>query len=464
MAFSASAFTSDGAAWLSVNPTTGTLSSGANTLDIQANPALVTSGVWTGFVRIAFEDGSVGAIQVVLIASSDGAVPNVRDERLPQRASRLAPRALAACSGGTAGTIVSSFAAPMDGATVTATVAQHVQLVLTDDCGNPVSAKNGATAEVTFNSGYSALSLNDMGGGVWEGTWVPANVSSQVTLTLAAAQGSLASGAGMSSITVAVLAAPAGSAALANGVVNAAGVAHAQPQVAASGSYIEIYGINLAGTGSPDALGFPLPVNLNSTQVFLGPWLMPLLYAGPGQINAEVPQELTPYATYPLIVRIGATTSVPLPITVVADQPVIYTLDGSGSGQGIVQIAASSLLAAPPGSGAARAIPGVDTLVIYCTGLGPLAGSAGGSPPADGVAADLSQLYETTAKVNVTLGGMTVPAAFAGLSPTFVALYQVNVPVPAGAPAGDAVPLSVSVTDPATGVTVHSNTVTVALQ
>jgi uncharacterized protein (TIGR03437 family) len=45
-----------------------------------------------------------------------------------------------------------------------------------------------------------------------------------------------------------------------------------------------------------------------------------------------------------------------------------------------------------------------------------------------------------------------------------VALYQVNVEVPAGAQTGNTVPLVLTLTDPATGTTYVSNTVTVAIQ
>jgi uncharacterized protein (TIGR03437 family) len=53
---------------------------------------------------------------------------------------------------------------------------------------------------------------------------------------------------------------------------------------------------------------------------------------------------------------------------------------------------------------------------------------------------------------------------FSGLTPLLVGLYQVNVQVPATAPAGDAVPLVLTVTDPVTGQSVQSNTVTLAVQ
>jgi uncharacterized protein (TIGR03437 family) len=44
----------------------------------------------------------------------------------------------------------------------------------------------------------------------------------------------------------------------------------------------------------------------------------------------------------------------------------------------------------------------------------------------------------------VNIGGKAAAVYYAGLSPTFVGLYQVNVTVPSGALTGDAVPLTIS--------------------
>jgi uncharacterized protein (TIGR03437 family) len=58
----------------------------------------------------------------------------------------------------------------------------------------------------------------------------------------------------------------------------------------------------------------------------------------------------------------------------------------------------------------------------------------------------------------VTIGGVPATPSFAGLAPGWVGLYQVNVQVPANAPTGDAVPVTLSV-----GGAV-SNQVTIAVQ
>jgi uncharacterized protein (TIGR03437 family) len=58
----------------------------------------------------------------------------------------------------------------------------------------------------------------------------------------------------------------------------------------------------------------------------------------------------------------------------------------------------------------------------------------------------------------VTIGGQSAPFLFAGLSPGYVGLYQVNVQFPTGVPSGNAVPVIV------TTAGLNSNTATIAVQ
>jgi uncharacterized protein (TIGR03437 family) len=60
--------------------------------------------------------------------------------------------------------------------------------------------------------------------------------------------------------------------------------------------------------------------------------------------------------------------------------------------------------------------------------------------------------------VTVTVGGVGAYVSFAGLAPGWVGLYQVNVQVPTNVPAGDAIPVALSVDG------VGSNQVTMAVQ
>jgi len=95
-----------------------------------------------------------------------------------------------------------------------------------------------------------------------------------------------------------------------------------------------------------------------------------------------------------------------------------------------------------------------DVLTVYAIGFGQT------NPAAmEGAAASSTQL-ETVSNVMVTLGGefsgtyTSMTPSFAGLTPTAVGLYQVNVAVPAIPPFGNGVPMAV-VVDGQQGNTVY---------
>jgi uncharacterized protein (TIGR03437 family) len=186
---------------------------------------------------------------------------------------------------------------------------------------------------------------------------------------------------------------------------------------------------------------------------------MPLLYAGAGQVNALVPQGIAPNATYPLVAVRGTTQSVPVAIAITELQPASYTVNTSGSGPGIVTNALTGALITPSNPAHAG-----DYLVIYATGLGSLTGANGETQPTDGAAASTTIVYHTNAKLTATIGGVSTPVLFSGLTPTFAALYQVNIQVPTGVTPGSTVPVVLTATDAQTGVTAQSNAITITLQ
>ncbi len=244
------------------------------------------------------------------------------------------------------------------------------------------------------------------------------------------------------------------------GVANSASGSAAAPEVVSPGSYISIYGTNLTASGAASATTVPLPTTLNGTQVSLGGIPMPLNYAATGQINAIVPQGLAPNATYPLVVTLqSGAQSTPLSLFVGEYQPGVYTLNQTGVGAGVVTNALTYALntsSSPAHAG--------DYLTIYCTGLGAVLGQQGQAAPADGAAAPLSFVYNVTAQVTATIDGMPATVTFAGLTPSLVGLYQVNVLVPNGVTPGNTVPLTITATDRIYGTTGRSNSVSVAVQ
>jgi uncharacterized protein (TIGR03437 family) len=445
-----------GTGWLTVSPSVGELLPGANMFTVQADFSGLTPGVQNGTVSLGFGDGTVQTIQVAAMATAAiGA----------GAASAFNPKlAAGGCVNGKASALMTVFDQPMDRSLVQASVGQRVRVQGADDCGGLLSHSRGDVVQVIFGNHDAPLTLHDIGGGVWEGTWVPMHSAARVSLRAIASRSNVSLSSIGTAVYAVVQSAPGGAAAQISGVVNAALGAQAIPGIVTPGGYIAIYGSNLTFGPATGVSVAPLPNHLNGTQLFLGNQPLPILYSSATQINALVPQNLVPNTTYQLKIVNGTTQSVPLLLTVENLQPGIYTADLSGSGQGIVEIAGTTMLAAPASAVSRPVQRGTEYLQIFGTGLGLVAGTNGEGAPADGAAAAPPIIYQTTAGVTATIGGVSAPVVFSGLTPTLVGLYQVNVQVPVSAPTGDAVPLVVTVTDPKTGLTVQSNTVTIAVQ
>ena len=84
--------------------------------------------------------------------------------------------------------------------------------------------------------------------------------------------------------------------------------------------------------------------------------------------------------------------------------------------------------------------------MIYCVGLGAVVPAVKGGDPSPA-----SPLSRVPVPVTVTIGGQSASTVFAGLTPGFAGLYQVNVTVPAGVTAGSQTPITVSVAGKSSG-------------
>ena len=217
-------------------------------------------------------------------------------------------------------------------------------------------------------------------------------------------------------------------------VVNPLGVLSAADYVSspALGLLVSIFGSELSDE-TASAPGVPLPKQLGASTVFAGGEELPILYVSGSQINVVIPYDLMPTTQYQLLVQRGSAISVPVPISVLAAQPAILSTNGSGSGQGqIYRISGTNSMLADSQSPASAG----DALVIYCVGLGNVSPSvpAGSGAPLSG------PVSNTAASVSVTIGGQPAQVLFAGLTPGFPGLYQVNAVVPSGVAAGNQVP------------------------
>ncbi|MBI3934969.1 MAG: hypothetical protein HY316_09780, partial [Acidobacteria bacterium] len=223
------------------------------------------------------------------------------------------------------------------------------------------------------------------------------------------------------------------------GVVNAASL---QPGPLTAGSLASIFGLHLA------------PIAEDRVLVQLEGIAAPIFAVTATQINFQVPWELAGLPQASLTVTVGSTTSIPVTVPLASTGPGLFSTNASGSGQGAILIANTASIAAPAGAfPGSQAASRRGVISIYATGLGAVT-----NPPPTGIAASASPLSRTIAQPTVRIGGVTALVIFSGLAPGYAGLYQVDVGVPLGAPAGDAVPVELSIG----GTT--SNTVTIAVQ
>jgi uncharacterized protein (TIGR03437 family) len=170
----------------------------------------------------------------------------------------------------------------------------------------------------------------------------------------------------------------------------------------------------------------------------LGPETLPLLYVSDGLIAAVIPYDVPVNASQQLVVTHGNAVSVPVSIGMFDAAPVVLATSGAGTGQAHAykyDAQGNAIL-----SNAANPATAGDPVVIYAIGLGAVSPSVNA-----GDASPSSPPSTIPGTVTVQIGGVPAKLAFAGLTPTAVGLYQVNVTVPAGIAPGAQVPLTISV-------------------
>lgn len=241
---------------------------------------------------------------------------------------------------------------------------------------------------------------------------------------------------------------PTGPGGHAAGIFNAAGYA---PTVAA-GSIATVFGSNLSH-GHAVASTMPLPAMLASSSFQIGGVIAPLFFASPSQVDLQIPWELTGQPQAMVSGKVGAVNSMQQLVSIAPFAPGIFMLNESGSTQGTILIGGTQLLAAPPSGSGRRPVAAGESITIYCTGLGAVS-----NQPATGSAAQTNPLSATTTTPTVTIGGIMAQVSLSALVPGAVGLYQVNAQVPAGVPAGNAVPVILRIGG------VSSNAVTIAVQ
>jgi len=222
------------------------------------------------------------------------------------------------------------------------------------------------------------------------------------------------------------------------------------------GSLMAVFGSGLAyaSGGAPPSPFAVLPDTMFGMTVQLNGLDAPLLYTSPGQANIQIPWELFGSTQATLrATRNGVTQTIAIPLA--PFEPGLFTMNGQGTGQAAALIANSNpaAIAAPAGAfSGSRPISRGEYLSLYGTGLGALHFSG----QTDAVSPSCCNATTTTPLV--TVGGQPATVQFSGFAPGLLAVYQINILIPASAPTGNAVPVTLSIGG------VSSNTVTIAIQ
>ncbi|MEO8128872.1 MAG: hypothetical protein ABJF23_09010 [Bryobacteraceae bacterium] len=295
-----------------------------------------------------------------------------------------------------------------------------------------MSTSTGTTVSMAFSNLDASLPMTNTTGSTWRKDWQPRDASAGSAICTVTAFRPLPNGsilANQINIPVSIVRGGTVPLVAAGAVVNAASFAKAGP--VAPGALISIFGEKLSGDQAQVASSVPLPTQLNDTEVRLGERALPLIYTSEGQLNVQVPYDLSVNTQHQLTVRRATALSVPEAITVAATQPGIFTVDQSGSGQGVIVGPTGQIV------DSANPVKAGDIVVMYSGGLG-----AVNPPVASGAAAPAAA--PTVNPVTVTIGGVPAAVAYAGLTPGTPGLYQLNVVIPAGIPAGDAVEVQIA--------------------
>jgi uncharacterized protein (TIGR03437 family) len=263
----------------------------------------------------------------------------------------------------------------------------------------------------------------------------------------------IASNAANSSVTVPVqlnVVAQTAPIASAGGVVNNGTFASGEPL--AQGDIAALFGHQFTYGDPQLASGLPLLNNLGGTQVLVNGQAAPLYYVSPGQINFEIPIDAATDDATVQVVRNGQAGNLAY-LNIKNSVPRFLLLNG---GPYAIMTTPDGTLTGIPN----HPVKSGDVVVIYTIGLGPtspVVPSGTGSPDSPPAAIDPTTAQACFGTASPFSPAPCVTPQFVGLSPGFVALYQVNVGIPDGLASGN-VPFSFLVNG------VSSNVVQLAVQ
>lgn len=184
------------------------------------------------------------------------------------------------------------------------------------------------------------------------------------------------------------------------------------------GEYVSIFGQALATPAQAKVL-YPTAV---TTAVTFNGVNSVLLFKDSGQINAIVPYQVAGDSTVSVVVSYYG-QSTPFTVPLADTSPAIFTLTGTGSGQGAILNMDNTV------NSTANPAPAGSVVQVYATGAGLW------DPPlrVPMLINPFPPFPVPVAPVSLTIGGQTAQIQFAGAAPRFLeGILQVNAYVPAG--------------------------------
>jgi uncharacterized protein (TIGR03437 family) len=195
-----------------------------------------------------------------------------------------------------------------------------------------------------------------------------------------------------------------------------------------SGSYLNEGDQVLSSLTGPDG---KLTTSLGGTEISVNDVPAPILYSTPSQVSFQIPFEIAGQTTAAITVTVGGQTSFPRSINIAPAAPGIFTQNQAGTGESYALHEDGVTLVTAQNPARRN-----EVVTIYATGLGVLNPALGTGVPATDNAA--------TERVSIAFGTANAVIEFAGALEDSVGMNRIRAQIPAGAPVGVDVPVSVT--------------------
>jgi uncharacterized protein (TIGR03437 family) len=214
------------------------------------------------------------------------------------------------------------------------------------------------------------------------------------------------------------------------GVASATGIPGSVQNNIESGSWVAIYGTNLADATmdwSGKIVNGILPTTLGGVSVTIGGKPAAVYYISPGQLNVQAPDGLS--GAVPVVVTNNGRVSAPGTAQAQSYAPALFQW-GSIKYAVTTRYPDNAYIGGPNFGSPYQSASAGDVLILWATGFGP-------TNPAAPAGTVVSGAAFTTTAVTATLGGAPLTVLGTALSPGLAGVYQIAVQVPNDAPSGD---------------------------